>query len=96
MADIKNGSAEMLLSLLQKGNTAAFDEIYIRYGQKMFGFFYKMLWKNKELAEDFTQDLFLSLSGMPKPLIQTKVLPPGCTALPTICAKTNTGSRKPK
>lgn len=58
---MKTGNDEELVSLLQKGHAAAFDEIYQRYGQKMFGFFYKMLWKNKELAEDFTQDLFLKL-----------------------------------
>lgn len=61
MADIKPGSDEEWFTLMQKGHTDAFDEIYNRYGQKLFGFFYKMLWKNKELAEDFTQDLFVKL-----------------------------------
>ncbi|MCC6692570.1 MAG: sigma-70 family RNA polymerase sigma factor [Chitinophagaceae bacterium] len=61
MADIKPGSDEEWFTQMQKGHTDAFDEIYNRYGQKLFGFFYKMLWKNKELAEDFTQDLFVKL-----------------------------------
>lgn len=61
MAAFYNGSDEELITLLQKGDATAFDELYRRYGQKMFGYFYKMLWRNKELAEDFTQDLFLKL-----------------------------------
>ena len=52
---------EQLLILLNKGDTAAFDELYKRYGQKMFSYFYRMLWKDKELSEDFTQELFMKL-----------------------------------
>jgi len=52
---------EELLPLLKNGGHAAFDELYKRYGQKMFSYFFRMLWKNKELAEDFTQDLFLKI-----------------------------------
>lgn len=52
---------EELLPLLKSNGHAAFDELYARYGQKMFSYFFRMLWKNKELAEDFTQDLFLKL-----------------------------------
>lgn len=52
---------EELLPLLKSGGHAAFDELYKRYGQKMFSYFFRMLWKNKELAEDFTQDLFVKL-----------------------------------
>lgn len=43
------------------GATAAFDELYSRYGQKLFSYFYRMLWKNRELAEDQTQELFMKL-----------------------------------
>ncbi|RYY71451.1 MAG: sigma-70 family RNA polymerase sigma factor [Chitinophagaceae bacterium] len=52
---------EELLPLLKTGAGAAFDELYNRYGQKMFSYFIRMLWKNKEQAEDFTQDLFLKI-----------------------------------
>jgi RNA polymerase sigma-70 factor, ECF subfamily len=52
---------EELMETLANGSTGAFDELYQRYGQKMFGYFYRMLWKNKELAEDLTQELFIKL-----------------------------------
>jgi RNA polymerase sigma-70 factor (ECF subfamily) len=52
---------EELLSFLSEGNDPAFDELYKRYAQKMFSYFFRMLWKNKELAEDNTQELFLKL-----------------------------------
>ncbi len=57
----KTLSDEALLSFLQKGNAMAFDELYGRYGQKIFSYFFRMLWKDKELAEDMTQDLFMKL-----------------------------------
>jgi RNA polymerase sigma-70 factor (ECF subfamily) len=52
---------EELLPLVAEGFTPAFDELYHRYGQKMFSYFFRMLWKNKELAEDSTQELFMRL-----------------------------------
>lgn len=61
MFPYKNYGDEELLPLIHQGYAGAFDELYTRYGQKMFSYFYRMLWKNKELAEDFTQDLFLKL-----------------------------------
>jgi RNA polymerase sigma-70 factor (ECF subfamily) len=52
---------EELLALIGDNSAIAFDELYRRYAQKMFSYFFRMLWKNKELAEDFTHDLFLKL-----------------------------------
>ena len=52
---------EFLLPLIEAGNNIAFDEIYKRYSQKMFSYFFRMLWKNKELSEDCTQELFVKL-----------------------------------
>lgn len=43
------------------GATGAFNELYSRYGQKLFSYFFRMLWKNRELAEDQTQELFLKV-----------------------------------
>jgi len=54
-------SDAQLLPLITTGNSMAFDELYFRYGQKIFSYFFRMLWKNKELAEDCTQDLFLKI-----------------------------------
>jgi RNA polymerase sigma-70 factor, ECF subfamily len=57
----KEGEDESLLARVAASDTMAFNELYDRYAQQMFGYFYKMLWKNKELAEDQTQELFLKL-----------------------------------
>jgi RNA polymerase sigma-70 factor, ECF subfamily len=52
---------EALIPLVAQGITPAFDELYRRYSQKMFSYFFRMLWKNKELAEDQVQELFLKI-----------------------------------
>ena len=57
----QNEPDEDLLPALADGSSAAFDELYKRYGQKMFSYFFRMLWKNKELAEDQVQELFLKI-----------------------------------
>jgi len=54
-------SDEDLISLVKRGDATAFDELYDRYGQKMFSYFFRMLYKDREMAADFTQDLFLKL-----------------------------------
>lgn len=52
---------EELLPLVAGKVAGAFDELYHRYGQKMFGYFFRMLWKDKEKAEDNVQELFLKV-----------------------------------
>jgi len=52
---------EALVGLLQKGKEAAFDELYERYADKMYRFFFKMLYQDKDIAEDFCQMLFLKV-----------------------------------
>ncbi len=54
-------SDEELMQLISKNNGNAFDELYKRYGQKIFSYFFRMLWKDKELAEDCTQELFVKI-----------------------------------
>jgi RNA polymerase sigma-70 factor (ECF subfamily) len=54
-------SDEYLIERVAAGHAAAFDELYQRYGQKMFSYFFRLLWKNKELAEDATQELFVKI-----------------------------------
>ncbi|MGB0983419.1 MAG: RNA polymerase sigma factor [Saprospiraceae bacterium] len=58
-------SDEALMKFIQKGKKAAFDELYQRYGQRMYGYFYKMLWQNEAKANDFTQELFLKIIEKP-------------------------------
>lgn len=49
------------MSLIAKGNEAAFDELYLRFSEKMYAFFYKMLYQDEALAADFCQTLFLKI-----------------------------------
>ncbi len=56
-----NTSDEELIELMAASDNSAFTELYQRHGQKIFSYFFRMLWKDKDLAEDFTQELFLKL-----------------------------------
>lgn len=53
-------SDEKLMLYIADGKGEAFNEIYHRYGDKLFKYFLKLLDSNK-LAEDFTQDLFIKV-----------------------------------
>ncbi|MEM1320249.1 MAG: RNA polymerase sigma factor [Bacteroidota bacterium] len=55
----KKHQDEQLLSLIACGSEPAFEELYRRYGAKMHRYFYRMLYQSQEMADDFTQDLFL-------------------------------------
>lgn len=52
---------EQLMAHAAAGSEPAFEELYKRHTQKLFGFFYKMLWGNKALAEDAVQEVFLKV-----------------------------------
>ena len=58
--------------LLSKGEKRAFDELYKRYSKKITYYFFKMLYQDKEKAEDFTHDLFLKLIEKPECFDVTK------------------------
>jgi RNA polymerase sigma-70 factor, ECF subfamily len=58
-------SDEELMILLQQGHERAFTALYQRYGQPLFRYFFKMLWKDKSKAEDFLQDLFVKIIERP-------------------------------
>lgn len=47
--------------LLQKGDHDALSELYHRYSTKLLSYFFKMLWKDEELAQDSLHDLFVKL-----------------------------------
>jgi RNA polymerase sigma-70 factor (ECF subfamily) len=57
----ENETDEQLVSGIAAGSKAAFNTLYQRYGQKMYSYFYRMLWQNHELAEDQVQELFIRL-----------------------------------
>ena len=64
--DYKKRSDEELMAMVLNKNELAFGELYYRYSQKMFSFFYRMLYCDKEKAGDFLQDLFLKLIEKPQ------------------------------
>jgi len=47
------------------GEEAAFDELYNRYSKRLLVYFYRMLGRNEEKAQDFLQDFFLKLIEKP-------------------------------
>ena len=62
---VKQLSDEELMKLLSKGNQKAFDEIYLRYSDVLFGYFMKMLARDKEKCEDMVHDLFANIIRKP-------------------------------
>ena len=62
---VKQLSDEELMKLLSKGNQKAFDEIYLRYSDVLFGYFMKMLARDKEKCEDMVHDLFAKITRKP-------------------------------
>ena len=62
---IKQLSDEELMKLMSKGNQRAFDEIYMRYADVLFGYFMKMLARDKEKCEDMVHDLFAKIIRKP-------------------------------
>lgn len=52
---------EQLIRYMSAGDNRAFAELYRRYGNRMHGYFYRMLGQDVIKAEDFTQELFLKI-----------------------------------
>ena len=52
---------EELMALLSNGDKRAFDELYNRYSGVLFGYFNKMLWRDREKAEDLVHDIFAKI-----------------------------------
>lgn len=61
LKNYKKQPDESLLPLVVKGNERAFNELYDRYHQKMFRFFYRMMNNDTDKANDLLQDLFIKL-----------------------------------
>lgn len=51
---------------IANGNQDAFSEIYERFNERLFYFFYRMLGSDRELANDFLQDIFLKIIHKPE------------------------------
>lgn len=66
MSDYKTSTDNELMALIAKKDSLAFSEVYDRYNGLMINYFYKMLWQDREKAEDFMQDLFAKIIEKPK------------------------------
>ena len=57
---------ERLMELVVKGDERAFATLYDRYHRRLLGYFHRMLWNDRERAQDFLQDLFTKLATQPE------------------------------
>ena len=55
-----------LMKLVAKQDERAFSILYDRYNVLLINYFYKMLWQDREKAQDFMQDFFAKLIEKPK------------------------------
>ena len=58
-------SDERLMELVVKGDERAFTVLYDRYHHRVLNYFHRMLWQDRELAQDHLQDLFTKLARRP-------------------------------
>jgi RNA polymerase sigma-70 factor, ECF subfamily len=61
-----NLTDEALMSLIQEANKEALSELYKRYAQRLFRYFYRLNGHDEMLANDQTQDVFLKIIEKPK------------------------------
>ncbi|HRE74594.1 MAG TPA: sigma-70 family RNA polymerase sigma factor [Flavobacteriales bacterium] len=54
------------MAAIVDGDKRAFEELYSRYAKPMVNFFCRMLWKDREKAQDFMQDLFTKIVHKPE------------------------------
>jgi len=59
-------SDERLMELVVRGDEKAFAALYDRYHRRLLSYFHRMLWSDKEKAQDFLQDLFTKLATRPQ------------------------------
>lgn len=52
---------EVLMQKIASGDKRAFNTVYERYATPLLNYFFRMLWKDKEKAEDFVHDLFAKI-----------------------------------
>ncbi len=57
---------ESLMQRVQQGICPAFDCLYQRFNERIYYYFFRMLGHCHEIAEDFTQDLFLKIIHKPQ------------------------------
>lgn len=62
----KDLTDEQLMAKVAQGNAAAFEVIYDRYSKPLVNYFHRMLWKDREKAQDLMQDLFTKIVRKPE------------------------------
>lgn len=63
---IKSYSDEKLMQFIASGDQQAFTELYHRYQQRLYYYFFRMLGNSEELANDFLQEVFLKIIEKPE------------------------------
>ena len=56
---------ERLMELVVRGDERAFGALYDRYSRRLLSYFHRMLWNDREKAQDYLQDLFTKLAQRP-------------------------------
>ena len=59
-------SDERLMELIVRGDERAFGALYDRWQHRLLSYFHRMLWHDRERAEDFLQDLFSKIARRPE------------------------------
>jgi RNA polymerase sigma factor (sigma-70 family) len=59
-------SDERLMELIVRGDERAFGALYDRYQRKLMTYFSRMLWNDRERAQDFVQELFTKVAQKPQ------------------------------
>ena len=59
-------SDEKLMQFVASGDQQAFTELYRRYQQRLYYYFFRMLGNSNELANDFLQEVFLKIIEKPE------------------------------
>jgi RNA polymerase sigma-70 factor (ECF subfamily) len=63
---------EELMLLISNGEERALTELYNRYSKPLVRYFYRMLWKDEQKAQDFLHDLFVKIIERPEAFNTTK------------------------
>lgn len=62
----KDLTDEKLMAKVSYGDAAAFEVIYDRYSKVLVNYFHRMLWKDREKAQDMMQDFFTKIVRKPE------------------------------
>jgi RNA polymerase sigma-70 factor (ECF subfamily) len=63
---------EELMQKVHQGNDVALTEIYQRYAMPLLRYFTRMLWNDRQKAQDFLQDVFIKIIDNPQRFDMTR------------------------